>query len=511
MNMKIIWSLLFFFLPHAWDCGGGRSSIKHSVSLAQSKRLRSSTQSPIRIHYEYINFDLGSESLNTYFIDQLIPAADSFFKNTMRVNNLLSPLKLNEVECDMIRGPASHKEIGVNDTDLIIYISSEYNTIDGFVAYASPCELDPDFRDIPILGYAVINSAYFPLSDLESHFSTIVHEFYHIFGFNNFLFDYWKKPDGSSYPIDEIVETIEIRGTKKMILKTPNVLEKAREFFACESLKGVELEEYGGEETAGSHWDMRIMYNDFMMGKDISDPIYSSISLALLKDTGWFDVDYTYVTPPTYAYKAGCDFFEKTCLTNQKSNFPKLFCDDSQAKYECDTFHLRKSYCYLAKYPYIPKDFQYFSAGIIGGDSYADYCPVFTGYPDGNCRSENKTSIKTLASTDEVIGPHSRCFKSTLSRGNPLRDYSACYEVINCTDTYAVVQIGQKSVNCPFEGGRLKVDGYIGEIICPDSNILCKNFPCLNGCSGQGKCVDGVCHCDQGYGGDNCFLKIKTS
>lgn len=497
-------------LVKGWDCGGGRSFIKNSVQFYSRSLTRSTTQSPIRIHYEFIDFDLGSELENTYFKDQLLSAANNFFTKSIRINNVIGNLTVTELECDPVKVPASHLKQGISNADMVIYITSVYNTEEGFLAYAGPCELDSDFKDVPIMGVVVVNQAYYSSSDLESRYSTIVHEIFHIFGFNSYLFDYWKRPDGSSYAPNEIYEDIEIRGTVKTVIKTPNVMEKAVEAFGCSTIRGIELEEYGGEGTAGSHWDMRIMFNDFMMGKDIYDPIYSDISLALLKDTGWYDIDYTYATQPNFGYKAGCDFFEKPCLTNEKSNFPDMFCDNFQSTGTCDSFHLRKSYCDMAVFDSIPEEFNYYFPRLIGGDPYADFCPVFRGFPDGNCRSENQTLTKTLASTDEVIGPHSKCFVSTLSRGNPLKDYSACYEVIKCTANSATVQIGQSTIECPFNGGEKSVKGYSGLIKCPRSSILCENFPCLNGCSGQGICVNGVCKCDKGYYGDNCFLKRNS-
>jgi leishmanolysin len=510
--MKAIFLALFILSPvFSWKCGGARSFLRSSVKLTHKINMRSPSTSPLRIHYEYVDFDLGSPEMNKYFKETLIPSADSFFRHTMKVRSVIGNLTIHETECFDSLVPENHLKYGVPDADMVIYVTSINDFNDSYIAYAGPCELDENFRHIPIMGSVTVNIPMFIYSDFASHYSTVVHELYHVFGFNSGLFNYWKKPDGTSYASGEIYEEVSTRGARKMILKSPSVLEKAREQFACEHLKGVDLEEFGGEETAGSHWDMRIMYNDYMMGKDIEDPIYSSITLALLKDTGWFDIDYTYSTPVMFGYKEGCDFFDKPCLSAGKSNFPNLFCEVTKGKsHTCDPFHLRKAECYINEFEEIPQEFQYYRGKNWGGDPYADYCPVFKPFTDGNCRAWNSSITHTLGSADEVVGPRSRCFDSTLSRGNHLDVYAACYEVVECTNHGARVRVGSQVVLCPFTGGRFKVRGYSGNLHCPNSRILCENFPCIDGCSGHGRCLNGKCLCDEGFKGVSCYEKVSA-
>jgi hypothetical protein len=44
-------------------------------------------------------------------------------------------------------------------------------------------------------------------------------------------------------------------------LQTPNVAAWAKDHYACNSITGVELEDFGGGGTAGSHWDQRVILN----------------------------------------------------------------------------------------------------------------------------------------------------------------------------------------------------------------------------------------------------------
>lgn len=507
--MKTFIFIAFLTLGLAWDCGGARALIKSTVKLNHLNMLRNSTTAPIRIHYEYIDFDLGSETLNEYFKETLMTAADSFFKHTMKVRSVIGNLSLHEAECEVIV-PEEHLRYGIPNADMVIYVTSSNLPNESYIAYAAPCELDAGFRDMPIMGMVNINSPYFEEGTFASHYSTVVHELYHVFGFNSGLYPYWKKPDGSAYGEDEVTENITIRGASKTILKTPNILEQARVNFDCATIQGVELEDHGGEGTAGSHWDMRIMYNDYMMGKDIEDPIYSSITLALLKDTGWFEVDYTYTTNIMFGYKSGCDFIDKPCMSNGKSNFPELFCDDINPKnLHCDPFHIWKSSCSIYKFTEVPEAYQYYLARSWGGDPYADYCVTFAPHSDGNCRSANSTKVYKLLGTKETVSPSSRCFESTLTTGNKLMSYAACYQVLRCMEFGAYVLVDKETVLCPFTGGKFTVKGFLGYINCPSSRILCENFPCIDGCSGRGQCVNGKCICDEGFGGSSCFSRIS--
>ena len=55
------------------------------------------------------------------------------------------------------------------------------------------------------------------------------------------------------------------------------------------------LEDNGGSGTAGSHWDERYLFNEYMTVVAWS-PLQKTtkFTLSLLEDTGWYLVDYDY-------------------------------------------------------------------------------------------------------------------------------------------------------------------------------------------------------------------------
>ena len=87
----------------------------------------------------------------------------------------------------------------------------------------------------------------------------MVHEMNHLLGFSSGLIKFWRNSTGQVYASQKATKNITIRGAYKTIIVTPNVLEKARIAFGCDTLEGLELEESG---TGGAHWDKRIMMND---------------------------------------------------------------------------------------------------------------------------------------------------------------------------------------------------------------------------------------------------------
>jgi leishmanolysin len=66
--------------------------------------------------------------------------------------------------------------------------------------------------------------------------------------------------------------------------------EQVREHFGCDSLFGAKLEDEGFRGTVGSHWDSRWFQGEIMDGAtdgSSSQNVFSSITMAVLEDTGW--------------------------------------------------------------------------------------------------------------------------------------------------------------------------------------------------------------------------------
>ena len=161
--------------------------------------------------------------------------------------------------------------------------------------------------------------------------------------------------------------------------------------------------------------------------------------------------------------------------------------------------HLHKGYCNLGdEVEDIPLEYQYFTDPKSGGkDAYIDYCPVIKQRPGGNCRGHDllETDLESKNYKEEAC-ENCRCVEGTFSDDDDPYEHAACVRVITCHLDKVDLEIDGETVTCPFTGGDITIDGYDGVLHCPASNILCQNMPCMNHCSGQGVCLNGVCQCE---------------
>ena len=258
---------------------------------------RGSTLSPIRIHFHYpLDAEMTAEQEDK-LKNLFMPLVGDYFKKVLRVYPLTSDLVLpSDVETcfDGFDVPSEHKTIGVPDTDLLVYVTAYYDQDDDTVAWAGACYLEDDPTYNVIAGRISINMYQAAYESDGNNLSVLIHEMTHLLGFSNGLFQYFHKPDGDPYTSEEITEVINRRDKDVTIVKLPTVVSKARAAFGCSTLEGLELEDQGGEGTAGSHWEKMFMYGDFMQGDTGTDDwIFSDITFAVLEDSGWYSIDYS--------------------------------------------------------------------------------------------------------------------------------------------------------------------------------------------------------------------------
>lgn len=193
--------------------------------------------------------------------------------------------------------PASEPGAGIHNADFIFYVSARQTDRchKGLtVAYAAHCQQESAL-DRPIAGHANLcpSSISTKPQELSTLLSTVKHEILHALGFSVSLYAFFRdenglprtprKPDTGKPYLDEKLqihkwsnETIRkvvrerwaVRGgyTQKHIdmMVTPRVTEEARRHFNCDRLEGAELEDQGGEGTALTHWEKRIMEVNFV-------------------------------------------------------------------------------------------------------------------------------------------------------------------------------------------------------------------------------------------------------
>ncbi|CAD7091076.1 unnamed protein product [Hermetia illucens] len=447
--------------------------------------------------------------------------------------------------------PESEAGPGILNADFILYVSALQTDRchKGLtVAYAAHCQQESSL-DRPIAGHANLcpDSISTKPQEIDTQLSTVKHEILHALGFSVSLYAFFRdenglprtprKPDtGKPYLNEKLQifqwsnETIRrvvrknwsIRGgsiTKYVdMMVTPRVVEEVREHFNCSILEGAELEDQGGEGTALTHWEKRILENEAMTGTHTQNPVFSRITLALMEDSGWYKANYSMAAPLTWGKGLGCAFVMRSCKDWIQSNSARgrsihPFCSKVKRdplQTECTVDRSSVALCNLIRHETeLPREYQYFDSinnvpegeeGFYGGSvSFADHCPyiqVFTWrsknvvvrgsqcqYEENNPRPEKNFAL-------ESYGSGSKCFEHTENMWQErscrqTREWqhwgSGCYKY-ECTDGRLHILVANYTYTCYYPGQELYIRILVGEwlhkgaIICPPCRELCGEY-----------------------------------
>ena len=390
-------------------------------------------------------------------------------------------------------------------------------------------------------GQPVVGMVYNSLVHTQEYFQSIIlHEFTHILGFDIYFFYHF---------YNNVIYRTDKFGINRYYINSQRVVNVAKKYFNCNNVFGVELENYGDEGTAGSHWESRILLGDYMDGIIYKEEqVISEFTLALLEDTGLYKANYYTGGLMRYGKNKGCEFLYDKCVNNYEinSNFENEFFDyfnqnDANTP-SCSSGRQSRTYNLLWKYTnIIPKDFQYYNQKDLGGFSSADYCPVSLSHPDeeevnshyvGHCSNKgsgeygsliahfnsdtNTTSHYKSSDLKSILGEqysdNSFCYLSSLVK-NTKSDYkfysqtvrAVCFETF-CSSKSLTVKINEDYIVCPRAGGKIKISNYEGYLLCPDYNLICSGAVLCNDlfdCVEKESAIKNV-----GYNYD---YKIKTS
>ena len=412
---------------------------------------------------------------------------------------------------------ANNKSLHSENIDLVIFGTFE-NLGESTLATASARGFQVEEKvnkGQPYLGVVKINKNIdYALPNSEIYFQSIlVHEFTHILGFSKKFFEEYyfnleTKTDGD--------------GLMRYYLNSTKVLEVARNYFNCPELTGVELENQGGEGTAASHWEARILLGEYMNGYAYTEEqVISEFTLAVLEDSGYYKANYYTGGLMRYGKHKGCAFLTEKCIdkTTHKTNenFENEFYDtiNKYKSIESTCSSGRQSRTYKAWWELeditgFPEYYQYFENKHAIGYEPADFCPVSLKYQaeedlahfSGHCSSIGAKvygsvlhypannfdgrSSALLRKTGESFTDHSFCFLSSLVK-NTFQDAeftsyvvrANCYEIL-CSTESLTIKIFDDYIVCPRAGGKISVEGYYGYLLCPDYNLMCTGTTICN-------------------------------
>ena len=446
-------------------------------------------------------------------------------KNYVFSDKDLTDINITKWDPSLIGNETIKRDIGMYDLGIDLYLFVRFKDKnemgENVLASAGAYYVDPSSYQ-PLLGIVNINREvdYSKINSLRYLEGILVHELTHVLGFSNY---YFVKIMKSCY------QATDSNGIKKYYINSIKLLDTARKYFKCSSLKGVALEEYGGQGTVGSHWDARVLLGDYMNGVIYpEEQVISEFTLAVLEDLGYYEANYYTGGLLKYGKNKGCDFLNQRCIINGKINsqfsnefFDNILNDDTFSDPGCSSGRQSRTYHYLLRYSEeIAENYQYFTDPNIGGFSPADYCPVnmqdrnnetktiyFVGhcseigsgdygsqisYTSGSQKIYYKNS-QLESYTGETYSNNSFCALSSLVTKNAENHEllsktvrGICYQMY-CSDRSLTIKIHNNYIVCPRAGGKISVNNYEGYLLCPDYNLICSSTVL---CNDMFNCVD---------------------
>ena len=445
-------------------------------------------------------------------IKNLIQVEDKGDTNLFEFINSDYFLRLNIIKWN----PIFDRKENINYDFLILV---KFDSLPGRVIAAAVPDILDNETSRPLTGILTLsnNTSFYSARRVKEYFRLIIlHELTHALGFLYQMFYIF--PGG----INNTVGLEYIRGAIRYVIKTPKVLEMAKKYFNCSNIKGVELEDQGGEGTAFSHWEQRILLGDYMGGIIYQEEMaISEITLALLEDSSWYKVNYYTGGLMRFGKNKGCKFLESNCLdSNYNTEFDNEFFDLNEAfRPSCSAGRQSRTYSFLVSY--FPNDPNYgynfvynqnTGQYLSGSMKTTDYCFTHGQSPDesryeyftGHCKygsgvygnsiyyfnqdtqqyELNHPNSEFSEELGEIYSDTSFCIMSSLTPKNKYKLFNSithpmCYQM-HCSSTTLTIQIFNDFVICPKEGGNIMVIGYDGYIHCPDYNLICAGTEVCN-------------------------------
>ena len=435
------------------------------------------------------------------------------------INRIIIPEDIiNQIKTD---GFLRNNEVIPNEyeTDLVIFIRAKtaLENIDSNCFSIPKIYLQEDNNGRPIVGGVTYNYGYRIPDDKNLKIQTLklifLHEFTHILGFEQTILN------NKNFIEEKVSERIEDKSIIKKVINSKNVLSRAKKYFNCSSIEGIELDtKISLEGDKFIHWEGRLLLGEYMTSElYYPEQVISEFTLALLEDLGWYQVNYYTGGLMKFGKNKGCDFINKDCVIINEgiisSRFPNEFCSPNVFG-TCSVGRQSRGYCYTETTGNFASSKGYKRNGWENeyGIGIAEYCPVTlenklsgdSPFYIGNCKYgnndygneiklENGQSYSYNGLTDyfaEKYGIDSFCALSSIIKKNSnVGEYKSyirptCYSMF-CSDKSLTIQLEEEYIVCPRQGGMIKIEdktysNYVGYLFCPDYNLICTGTKICN-------------------------------
>ena len=534
---------------------------------------------PIRIVYETTELDLNNNPYEQKTIQaikaKVLPEIAKIWSSILSVTPVMEniPIPINVCNGFFPNVPPEIVENGVENADLVIFVSGASYVNDKrlcgskTLASASFCNLDQ--VDRPAIGFINFCLSNFDEKKMDKMVKIGVHEMAHILGWNDDLLKYFRNRETGepftsrpfkteSVPcVDGRFRDYELPAQNTLQMKkdwstgveaiyyevvTPSLQQVTRNQFGCQTLTGARLENQPTKNSCiGAHFDERYFFTEVMgaIYSSASASALSPLTLALIEDTGFYEVHYysPYVQNSAFGLGAGCDFLTDSCIEEEtekvKESFKPYFCDtvtkftdngiDQAADNTCDPSFSNIAYCDLidfsdgppAGYDAPDEDaYSYFSNKNLGVlFTHANYCPIPTILAV-DCIEGPVSSYQKLYPGEEY-GDDSRCINTKFK--HPQDGYvnrGACFRTTCDQENQTLlVHVDGEDLFCEFDGQEIDFPWTAtASFICPPLNSICPEMFCPGLCSAKGVCNYELdrpkCECfDENDTSEGCFGK----
>jgi len=519
-----------------------QSNINSNPNVASNKRKLQSFE-PIRIEKIYLQRFQNLADTNYELVKESIEKAVSYIQELVSVRRLTSPITI--IQSDNQDGLLNPYINTPYDADLVIIFTANYMTAsDEDISIINIIRKLNDNNN-PNNGRPIVALLNYNVRFLEVYLKgatdegkkkvlsfRFMHEFFHFLGFEKSILNEKRILDTTT------IKRVGSIGKQKLVAKGRTMLQKARDYFNCQSLVGLEFE----EDEQFLHWDSRLLLGDIMVSNIYyPDQVISEFTLALLEDIGWYKVNYYTGGLMRFGKHKGCDFINKDCVKLNNKNrispsFPNEFCfqEGTEVYGTCSAGRQSRGYC-LQKtiYTNVESDMRRtFSSSVEWTTNYGpkrtEYCPItaemlleqeITDYSTnlryyiGNCKIGNSNYGDEMdpdpidygaisGDFGEILGENSLCGLSSIFTKTKMSNYDGnlrptCYNMI-CKEKSLTVQLGNNEYFvCPREGGLIKIGknrvsetqytDYYGYFYCPDYNLVCTG---TEFCNDMFDCID---------------------